>query len=119
MYIRISYSDCIFQSKLTFFMAIFIEFERPYRIEDSLERHIKHDTFTNCSYNSTLKCLNGTYIVFTNRSAEKLYDFGRLVFDFEILLKADSIRIEIHNSPTEHRNYSLKEGLDSKSRHLL
>ena len=39
-----------------------------------------------------------------NRSAEKLYDFLRLVLDFENLSKAYSIRIEIHNSSPEHND---------------
>ena len=43
-----------------------------------------------------------TYIVFINRIAEKLYDFVRLVLYFESLSKPDSIRIGIHNSPSDH-----------------
>ena len=74
------------------------------RIESPLERHSKHDTINNCSYNLTLKCLYGTYIVFINRSTEKLYDFVRLVVDFESPSKADSTRIDRHNSSQEfHR----------------
>ena len=42
-----------------------------------------------------------TYIVFINRSADKLYDFVRPVLDFETLSKADLMQIEIHNSHPE------------------
>ena len=68
------------------------------RIESSFERHSKHYTIHNCSYNSTLKCHHVTYIVFINRSDKKLYDFARFVLDFESLSKPHAIRIEIHNS---------------------
>ena len=74
------------------------------RIESALERHSKHDTINNCSYNSTLKCLHGTHMEFIDRSAKTLYDFVRLVVDFESPSKADSTRIDRHNSSQEfHR----------------
>ena len=68
-------------------------------IESHFERHLKHDTINNCLYNLTLKYIRGTYIALINRSAEKLYDFARLVLDFKSLSKANSIRIEIENIP--------------------
>ena len=40
-----------------------------------------------------------TYIILINRSAEKLFDFVRLVQGIDSLSNADSIQIEIHNSP--------------------
>ena len=62
------------------------------RIENPFDRHSKHDNINNCSYYSTLKCLHVNYFVFINRYAENLYDFVRLVLNFESLWIADSIR---------------------------
>ena len=77
------------------------------RIESPFESHSKHVTISNYSYNSTLKAHHGTYIVLINRSAEKLYDFVGLVQSIDSLSNADSIQIEIHNSPADFQQPSL------------
>ena len=45
-----------------------------FRFESAFDRHSKHDTINNCSYNLTLRCLHVNYIIFINRSAAKLQD---------------------------------------------
>ena len=76
-------------------MPLIIVYLDANRISNTI---MKYDTINNRSFNSTLKYFHDIYIALINRFAEKLSDFARLVLDSKSLSKAESIRIEIHNS---------------------